>query len=208
MIAVLKTSKLAFMDIINYPDINIEKNSITFINGESGCGKSTLLKLLNGTQSPSKGIIQYNNTDIDNLNLIDLRKSVILASQDIFLFDGSIRDNFKQFYDFREETCINENEMEKYLEICCADLPLDSMCQRLSGGERQRVFLAIYLSFNSDVILLDEPTASLDEKTSIRFFEQIIKYCKDKNITMIAVCHNPKLVQMFGENIITLRKEK
>jgi putative ABC transport system ATP-binding protein len=195
------------MNMIKYPDIDIKEKSITFIDGESGCGKSTLLKLFNGTQSPSKGIIEYKGINIDDMSLIELRKEVILASQDIFLFDGSIKDNFKEFYDFREEKCIDDKEMKKYLEISCADFPLEAKCQTLSGGERQRVFLAIYLSFKSKVILLDEPTASLDEKTSVRFFEQTIRHCKDNNITMISVCHNPKLVQMFGEDIITLRKE-
>lgn len=205
--SMISTSDLTYMDMINYPDFNIQTGKITFIDGESGSGKSTLLKLLNGTISPSSGLIKYNNKNIDEIHYIELRKKIMLVSQDIFLFDGSIKENFEKFYNFRNMKCIDDKKIKYFLEICCGNFDLSHRCENLSGGERQKVFTSIYLSFKPEVLLLDEPTASLDEITSNKFFKQVIEFCKKNKITMICVCHNPNLVKKFAENIITLRKE-
>lgn len=201
---IIKTENLQFMNILNYADINIPTNNFTFLQGRSGSGKSTLLKLINATTSPSAGRILYNGKDINEFDTIDLRRDLLLASQDPFLFEGTIRDNFKAFYDFRDNVCITEKGMMTFLEICCAPFSLDTSCNILSGGERQRVFMAICLSFMPKMLMLDEPTAALDHDTAVRFFRQMKDFCKQSQISLLAICHSADLIKEFADHVIIL----
>lgn len=84
-----------------YDNITIERGKSNFIVGESGSGKSTFLKLLNNSISPISGKLLYNGKAIEEYNPIILRREVSLVSQDPFLFDGSILDNFEIFYSIK-----------------------------------------------------------------------------------------------------------
>lgn len=207
MDTIIQTKNLSFMNSISYQDISIPIGITNFLSGKSGSGKSTLLKLINATISPSSGTILYNGTDINNIDTLTLRRELLLASQEPFLFDGTIRQNFDFFYDFRDNVCINEEGMKHFLNICCAPFTLDTLCNNLSGGERQRVFMAICLSFMPKLLMLDEPTAALDEATSIQFFKQVKNFCTSQHITLLVISHTPLLIETFADNIITLDKE-
>lgn len=207
MVAMIRITNLKFQHFLEYPDVNIPLGKATFLSGESGCGKSTLLRLLNATLSPSAGEIAYCGTNISQMDTISLRRQVLLASQEVYLFDGTIQYNFEQYYHFRDQDCIGAPKMREYLAICCADFPLDSKSETMSGGERQRVFLAICLSFVPKVLMLDEPTAALDDATSIRFFAQLKPFCTKNGITLLVICHNAKLIEMYADNEIVLQKK-
>jgi len=200
----IATHNLRFKDMLSYQDLTILKSSVTFITGESGCGKSTLLKLLNGITRPSQGKVLYKNKDILEYNPIKLRQELLLVSQSAFLFDISIKENFINYYKYRELTPISESNMQHFLEICQIDMPLDSICTNLSGGERQRVFCAINISYKPSVLMLDEPTSALDEKTSKLFLQSIISFCKNSDISLIIVSHSKELAKIFAENIIKI----
>ena len=204
---IISITDLKFQNILGYPQIQILPGKITFLSGESGCGKSTLLKLLNGTLTPSGGTIEYDGNNISDIDTIRLRSEVLLASQEVYLFDGTIKENFEQYYNFRDTSCIEEESMQKFLLLCCADFPLDTKCELMSGGERQRIFIAINLSFMPKVLLLDEPTAALDDTTAIRLFAQLKDFCLLKGMTLIIVCHNEKLVEKFADHRIVLEKK-
>ncbi len=195
-----------FLDIIKYPQIDIEENIFTFITGESGCGKSTFLKILNRVIIPNRGEITYKGENISAKEVIAYRKEVMLISQEVFLLDKSIEDNFKFYYESREDSLISSSDMKKFLGICCIDTALDTPCTNLSGGEKQRVFLAICLSFCPKVLLLDEPTSALDEKTSKTLLSNVKQFCFSHSITPISICHNDILVQEFADKIIHLNK--
>lgn len=207
MEAIIQISSLKFQDFLEYPDLTIPLGKVTFLSGESGCGKSTLFRLLNGTLSPSAGTIQYCEADINEMDTISLRRQVLLASQEVYLFDGTIRKNFEQFYSFRDQNCISDLEMRDYLSICCANFPVDAKCETMSGGERQRVFLSICLSFLPKVLMLDEPTAALDDATSVRFFAQLKSFCTQNNMTLLVICHNVKLMELYADHKIILKKK-
>lgn len=199
-------SDVTFNGLVNYPQIIIKENITTFISGESGCGKTTLLKLLNGTVSPTTGIIEYGGTNIEETDTITLRKEIILVNQTVYLFSGTIEDNFTQYYLYREKTVISRDDMNKNLSLCCINLPLDYNCDNMSGGEKQRVFLAICVSFQPKVLMLDEPTASLDVQTGQNLLKNIKEYCLDKMVTLIIISHDQELISRYGDEIIQLER--
>lgn len=207
MKTIITASNLCFMDFIWYPDIEIQENKVTFICGKSGCGKSTLLKLLNATLTPSEGKIFFNEDNIEKLDTIQYRRNVLLVSQEIYLFDESIKENFNIYYKSRDTKLIEDKEILFYLSLCCADFPLDTSCSTLSGGEKQRVFLAICLSFCPKVLMLDEPTSALDPKTAEDLLLNIKTFCTRNNITLVIICHDQILVDTFADKIINLEKE-
>lgn len=206
MDTILSARNLHFKNIIDYPQIEIQRNLATFICGESGSGKSTLLRLFNSMVSPSAGEIKYEGQNIEGMDTVRLRKEVMLVSQIVFLFNGTIKECFKQYYDYREVSLLTVDDMKKYLFICGADFDLDSDCETMSGGERQRVFIAICLSFLPKILMLDEPTSSLDAATSNRFFENIKTFCNHNNITLIIISHDKTLTDKFADNKILLEK--
>lgn len=163
-----QANNLIYKYNLTYDNVKIEKGKINFIVGESGSGKSTFLKLLNNSISPVSGQLLYNGKSIEEYDPIALRREVSLVSQEPFLFDESILDNFKTFYSLRQ-TPMPEKEYISYItELCYVNVPLDQNASTLSGGERQRVYISIFLSLCPKVILLDEPTSALDEKAAVK----------------------------------------
>lgn len=201
------SNELKYKDILTYNSIEIKKGKVNFIVGESGSGKSSLLKLLNLSQSASPGKLLYNDKPIESYDPIQLRRDVSLVSQESYLFNESIYDNFKRFYTLRKAPMPSEEFIKNITNLCLVNVPLEQNALTLSGGERQRVYISIFLSFIPKVILLDEPTSALDEKNSHLIMENIINFCKEKNIDIIVVSHDKKIVDRFSENIVIIRKE-
>lgn len=195
---------LCFNGVIRYPEIKIKRNRFTFITGKSGCGKSTYLKMLNRMVLPESGSIRYNEKEISEYPVLEYRRNVLLVPQEIFLLDATIRENFDFYYTSRGDKTISDEKIEEFLGICCLDFKAGDICTRMSGGERQRVFLAIFLSMAVDVFLMDEPTAALDEKTSIELMQNFRRYCDENNITVVCISHSNKLVEIFADDIIKL----
>ena len=193
-----------YLNIIKYPDISIQKGKTTFICGKSGTGKSTLLKLLNGSKSAEKGEVKYMDKLIDDYDPIEHRKQVILVNQSTYLFDMSIRDNFYEFYSYRDMAKPDEDTIKQYLKLCLADFNLDMDCQNMSGGERQRIYLAICLSFMPKVIMLDEPTSALDEANAGILIRNVKNFCIEKDISLIIVSHSTELAKLYSDDCINL----
>jgi len=201
-----QTENLGYNNIIKYDDVTIPKGKVTFISGESGTGKSTLLKLLNGILTSSSGRIIYEGRDLSEFDTIELRKRVSLVSQDVFLFDTTIEQNFIRFYEYRDQSPPGTDEMKRFLALCGVPLSLDKDCTTMSGGERQRVYIAIFLSFLPKVIMLDEPTSALDQKNSGIVLENIISFCKKNDMTIIIVSHDQALKDRFAEQNIVIKE--
>ena len=190
--------------IKEYDDFSIDKNEVVFVVGKSGSGKSTLLKLINNTLQLKSGRIFYKDENILNIKPVELRRNIIMTSQENFLFDITIRENFHEFYKLRDLEELTDEEITKFLKITNFDVDLNLNVEKLSGGEKQRVFLAIALSLNPEVLLLDEPTSALDNKTAFDMMENIVDYCKHNDITLVVVTHARQLVDEFSDKIIDL----
>ncbi len=199
-----KIKNLNFNNFIFYNDVHIIKSKVNFITGKSGCGKSTLLKMFNKTMSFSDGELYYKDQDITQIDSIELRKKVKLISQTSFLFNETIKENFKLFYEYCEEVGLTEEKMEYFLRLTEANFPLETSCYNLSGGEKQRVYIAICLSMGAETFMLDEPTSALDYSLSLKVLGNIVTYAKDNNLTLIVISHDNQLTELFAENIINL----
>lgn len=190
--------------IKEYDDFTINKNEIVFVVGKSGSGKSTLLKLINNTLQMKSGRIFYKDTNILNIKPVELRRNIMMTSQENFLFDMTIKENFHEFYKLRDLENLIDDEIVKFLKIAVFDVDVNLDVEKLSGGEKQRVFLAIALSMKPEVLLLDEPTSALDGNTAFNMMKNIVDYCKHNDITLVVVSHARNLVDEFADKTIDL----
>lgn len=205
--AVLETRGLTFLDLVTYPDLSITEGALTFVVGRSGSGKSTLLKLFNYTYTPTTGEVLYRGTSTHAMDTVALRRAVLLVSQVVFLFDGTIRDNFHRFYEAREQSPPADEVMSRYLAIAQVPFTLEDPCETMSGGERQRVYLAICLSFEPDVLMLDEPTSALDQTTSRQLFRELKSHAAGTGMTLITISHDQGLREEFADRVISVEQE-
>lgn len=187
---------------IHYPDMITEENKITFLTGPSGCGKSTLFRILNGTLDPEEGSVLYLGQDVRELDPLTHRREVSLVSQSVFLFPGTIRENFRQFYQFRELPEPDTEKIHFFLSLCCLVADPDTDCTTFSGGEKQRVYLAVFLSLRPRVLLLDEPTSALDTTTSRLLLKNLAEYSKKEGISLLMISHDPGLADVYAESRI------
>lgn len=187
--------KHALIDI-NLP---IYKNKITAFIGPSGCGKSTLLRCFNRMNDlidncKITGTIKYEDSDINDLNEVELRTKVGMVFQNPNPFPMSIFDNVA--YGPR---CSGIKNKEKLKEIVISALKQASLYEEvknrlkdsalgLSGGQQQRLCIARCIAMKPDVILMDEPTSALDPIATLKI-ENLIQELK-KEYTIIIVTHN------------------
>lgn len=200
----IETKQLRFLDILEYPDLKINPSSFNFLTGKSGVGKSALLRMLNRSNpTPSKSIY-IDGKDITEIDPITLRNQYLLCGQNVFLFNGTIEENFKMFYELRNQTPITTQEIQTFLDLVMSTFKPDAKVDSMSGGERQRIYLAIFLSLANHVLLLDEPTSALDKATGHKVIANIKSYTQAHNIGCIIISHDESLASEFAEELIHL----
>ena len=175
-------------------NFEIEKNKITLISGPSGSGKSTVIDLILGLREPVKGTIFIDENPYESIDLKDLREMIGYVSQEPFFYEGSILENFKMI-----KQDISEEEIYNLIDLCdCSEFinnkenklyyNVGERGSNLSGGQRQRLSIARSLIKNPQILLLDEPTSSLDHH-SIRLINKTLNKLKSK-FTIVLVTHN------------------
>ena len=160
--------------------------------GHSGAGKSTIINLIPRFYEPQEGRIFIDNQNIHNFSLNSLRKNISLVSQDVILFDGTIKNNIAY-----ADSNASEQEIAKACEYAAADefiqkLPnkYDTLVGengiRLSGGQKQRISIARAILKKAPIILLDEATSSLDADSEEIVQNAIANLTKNKTTLVIA----------------------
>lgn len=180
--------------ILNNTSFYINKGEWIGIVGESGAGKSTLFQLLLRFYDIVSGTIKIDNTSINKISRQELRKNIAFVSQDTFLFPGTLRENLQMVNPDAEEEELKEVLCKVGLEeLLSRDDELDSLLGEngllLSGGQRQRIGLAQGLLRNSQILLLDEVTANIDNKSEHDIRKLIHGLQKEKGLTVISISH-------------------
>jgi len=165
----------------------LKMEGLVIIKGENGCGKSTLLRAFVGLHAKWSGELQLGNVSADNLSNANFPEKICYIPQDDFqtslrpieLFKTAVADSSDKAMKIAEKLGVP------------AEILNDRRINELSGGERKKVFLALALSINPQIILLDEPTNSLDDRGRQVLFE----YIRVRKATTIIVTHN----DMFDE---------
>lgn len=186
-------------------NLEIKPGEKIAVLGRNGAGKSTLLQALSGLLEPRSGLISIDNISMGHIDPADLRRDIALMTQNSRLFHGTIRENLMLGAPrATDEDLFTALKMTGALEFI-QKLPtgLDYMVSEgglgLSGGQKQSILLARILVRNPHILLLDEPTASLDDITEREFIAQISKASKDK--TLIISTHKMSILNMVDRVI-------
>ncbi|REG84173.1 type I secretion system permease/ATPase [Marinomonas pollencensis] len=187
-------------------NINIKPGEKVGIIGRIGSGKSTLGKLMTGLYTPMDGAVRVDGVDVRQINPTDLRRNVGSVSQDVTLFYGSIRDNIVMGVPYMEdEAILRAAELSGVSEFANRKPSgLDSIVgergMQLSGGQRQSIAIARALLFDPPILILDEPTASMDNTTETRMKRRLMNVVKDK--TLILITHKASMLDMVDRIIV------
>lgn len=175
------------------------------IIGESGCGKSTLLRLIAGLMPADSGTLEVNGESTPE----KIRKQISMVFQEPKLMPLTIRENITLGREIANEKLQKILEATKLFDWINTlpegiDTYIGNKADELSGGQAQRIAIARAMAKDSPIILLDEPTSSLDKETAREVIEAIHELTKEK--TVIAVTHQPELLAGFDSNRINVSK--
>lgn len=207
---VIKDVSFSYADekkVLKSINLEFEKGKGYAIVGGSGCGKSTLIQLLLGYYNEYVGEILIGDTQLRDINLDSLYDTISVIQQNVFLFDSSIKNNitmFKDFGDNKFERAVKLAGLSDFISEKGIDYRGGEGGRNLSGGEKQRVSIARCLIRESPIIIMDEATAALDNKTAYEVENAILNL---DGLTKIIVTHkyNESIMKKY-DKIIVLRE--
>ena len=174
-------------------NLRVKAGESVAILGTTGSGKSTLVKLLLRLYEIQSGTITLDGINIQDLHLADLRRSIGLVSQDVFLFHGSVRENIAYGSPDADLdsviTAAKIAEADDFIERLPEryDTIVGERGQKLSGGQRQRIAIARAVLKNPPILILDEATSAVDNETEAAIQRSLDRITLDR--TTIAIAH-------------------
>lgn len=196
--------------VLNELSFDIGKEKRLLIQGKNGSGKTTIIRLLLRLYEDYDGKILINHNEIKTLRLTDIRNRIGVVFQESFLFDGNLYENIvcgnKEVEDKELKKVLEVSGLLENMEIDRKDieklftLPIIEGGKNLSGGQKRMVSIARALIKKPDVLILDEPTTFLDQKSK----EGIIKFIEhSKDMILIVISHDTELIKHFS-NVLYL----
>jgi phosphonate transport system ATP-binding protein len=198
--------------------LEVPKGQVMALIGPSGAGKSTLIRCVNRLVEPTGGKIFLGDLELAHLGATNLRRArrrMGMIFQEYALVERlSVMENvlsgrlgyvgfWRSF--FRKFPQSDIDEAFNLLQRVGLDHMADKRADELSGGQRQRVGICRALIQNPDLLLVDEPTASLDPKTSRQIMRLICELCEERQLAAIINIHDVLLAQMFARRIVGLQ---
>ena len=196
---------------LNGISLKIEDGEFVSIIGPSGSGKSTLLNMLGALDVPDSGSITVAGQDLTRnrkLNIFRGEKIGFIFQLHNLIPNISVRENIEiPMYTQKMSSKEMKNRALELLDGVGLRDKADILPSKLSGGERQRVAIARALANRPSIILADEPTGSLDSKTSSKILKQLIKLHQDENVTLIIVTHDMDVAKLADRVVEVLDGE-
>jgi cell division transport system ATP-binding protein len=199
-----KTGVTAIYDL----NLDIRKGEFVFIIGKTGCGKSTLIKMIYREEKPTNGSIVVGGLDVarlKNRKVYLLRRKLGVVFQDYKLLSRStVYENvafpLEMFGESKDE--IHEKVI-KVLDLVGLKNKVNSYPAQLSGGEQQRVAIARAIVNEPKILICDEPTGNLDEKTSMEIMD-VLSEVNKLGTTILMVTHDTRIVERMNKRVILL----
>jgi energy-coupling factor transport system ATP-binding protein len=202
-------------EVLKSINLSIKKGEFIGIIGHTGCGKTTLLQLLNGLLEPTEGKILIDGVDIhkEKKKLKEIRKKIGLSFQypENQLFEETI---FREIAFGPKNMGIKDEKLIENVRRAMEMVDLDYSIYKerspfnISGGEMRRVAIASILAIDPEIIILDEPTASLDPQTRNKLLNLIKDIYNRHRKTIILVSHNMEIIAELAHRIIVMDKGK
>ena len=185
-----------------FSDVNLDcyKSHSYLLTGDNGSGKSTLLRIMSGLLKPDSGTIASLGEGVE-LGIVQekghalswsrqqawLRSEVMYMHQSPYLFDGTVTKNLEYALD-KTSNAKPEKRIQEALQWSGLETLSQSFAKQLSGGEKQRVALARAWLRNASLLLLDEPTANLDQSSRLKTIE-LLNSLKISGVSLVIACH-------------------
>ena len=186
--------------------LRFEPGERVAVLGRIGSGKSTVLRLLAGLYQPTEGQVQADGIDLRQIDPADFRARVGFVSQDPRLFHGTLRDNVLLDRPTADPARLGDVAKLTGLDRLVAshpqgwELPVGEGGTLLSGGQRQLVALARCLVTKPQILLMDEPTSSMDAQSEVAFLRQMKEACG--SCTLVVVTHRPAVLELVGRVVV------
>ncbi len=184
--------------VVDSVTVNIHAGGVHALVGRNGSGKTTLLKMIQGLYTPTNGRVLLDGADIAQFTRSELATWMGYVPQETVLFAGTVRDNIVHRFPDADDDKIIEAATQAGVHHFIIDLPdgyasdIGEAGQRLSGGQRQRIAIARALLGDPAVLLLDEPSASLDRQAEQELRKTLVEIGKTR--TVVIVTHSPILL--------------
>ncbi len=211
------SGNLEFKDVVfSYPRQEVKAlDKISFrikggervgIIGRIGCGKSTIERLMLGLYEPTEGAVLLDGTDLRQIDPADLRRNIGCVPQDVYLFFGSVKENIALGTPHADDAAILRAAriagVEDFIRHNPAgfDLQVGERGQALSGGQRQTIALARALIHDPAILILDEPTSSMDNRSEEQFKLKLKEILEGK--TLILITHRASMLSLADRLIV------
>ncbi len=187
-------------------DLTVRKGEFIGVVGPNGSGKTTLLKNIGGVLDPDDGAVYLGEKELTTIPIGEVATKVAALEQETSVgFDFTVREvvemgRFPHLDRFERHSEGDLEAVDRAIEITDLEEFSERYVNQLSGGEKQRVFLALALAQEPELLLLDEPTASLDINYQIKIMETV-KCLQSEGLTVIAAIHDLNLAAQYADRV-------
>lgn len=192
--------------IIRNLSLKIPEGQNVAIMGRMGSGKSTMSRLVSGLIEPSEGSVLIDGVDLRQIDKSDVRRNIGVMLQETWLFSGTVKENLQMgFYEYNDAHLLKIAKVSGVDDFVAAhplgyDMELRERGEGLSGGQRQSINLARALLHSPNLLILDEPTSSMDTGTEKSIIERLKVWSKDR--TLIMVTHRNTLLELADRVLV------